>query len=68
MYVCNCNGLNERAITAALMEGARSVGDVYRRNGCIARCGRCAVEIYERLRRAREREQQVFVAANTTGS
>ena len=53
VYICNCNGLNERAIEATVSGGAKSVAEVYRRNSCAVRCGRCVPEICERLRRVR---------------
>lgn len=41
MYVCICNGINERAVHAAIESGAEKVADIYRANGCAPRCGQC---------------------------
>ncbi|MEM7405580.1 MAG: (2Fe-2S)-binding protein [Pseudomonadota bacterium] len=53
MYICNCNGLNKRAIARALAEGASTPADVYRRLCCAPQCARCVPEVVELFRAAR---------------
>jgi len=45
MYVCNCNGLREREVSAAITEGAQTPCQVYERLGCAPRCGRCRIDM-----------------------
>ena len=45
MYVCNCNGINERGVKAAVRAGARRWKDVHAHHGCRPNCGKCQVEI-----------------------
>lgn len=45
MYICNCNGINEKAVAAAKQAGARSALDVYRMNGCKPQCCKCVPEM-----------------------
>lgn len=53
MYVCNCNGLNERAVERAIAEGASTTGEVYKALGCKPQCARCVPDVLERLRAQR---------------
>jgi bacterioferritin-associated ferredoxin len=41
MYVCICNGLNDRRIRAAAAESGGSAAEVYKALGCRPQCGRC---------------------------
>lgn len=41
MYVCICNGLNQKSVEAAVSEGAPTVSSVYHNCGCTAKCGKC---------------------------
>lgn len=42
MYVCICNALNERKVSAAIRESAApSVAGVFRAHGCKPKCRRC---------------------------
>lgn len=41
MIVCCCNAFNDRAVDAAISEGARSVAQVYKTIGVTPRCGTC---------------------------
>ncbi len=50
MYICNCNGLRCRDVNEALDRGARTPDQVHAHHGCRERCGRCRVEIVDRLR------------------
>ncbi|MFA5120775.1 bacterioferritin-associated ferredoxin [Zavarzinia sp.] len=45
MYVCNCNGLNRRAVDAAIADGAETTGAVFRSLDCKPQCGKCVGEI-----------------------
>lgn len=45
MYICNCNGINESAVKAAIERGAKSAAEVYLANGCKMQCGKCKCEI-----------------------
>ena len=45
MYVCNCNGLTERHVKAAVESGARKWTDVHAHHGCEPQCGSCGVDI-----------------------
>lgn len=49
MYVCICNGINERAVRDALDRGADKVSDIYRTNGCAPRCGQCVPDMRRAL-------------------
>ena len=41
MIVCCCNAFNDRAVDAAISDGARSVAQVYKTIGVTPRCGAC---------------------------
>ena len=45
MLVCHCRRVNDRAITAMVEEGARSVPEVVARCGAGSRCGGCQAAI-----------------------
>lgn len=49
MYVCLCNGLNERRVREAVANGAASVAKVYKHHGCAPRCGKCLPVVREIL-------------------
>ena len=49
MYVCICNGINERSVHAAIEGGAAKVSDIYRANGCVPRCGKCIPDMRQAL-------------------
>lgn len=51
MYVCNCNGLNERDVDAAIRAGASRNGEVHAFHGCRPECAKCLPDIRERLLR-----------------
>ncbi|MGE3303574.1 MAG: bacterioferritin-associated ferredoxin [Hyphomonadaceae bacterium] len=50
MYVCNCNGVNERRVDAAIRSGARKPAAVHRACGVAPQCGRCLADIAARIR------------------
>lgn len=41
MFVCVCNGLNERAVHEARNQGACTARDVHRHHGTTPQCGMC---------------------------
>lgn len=45
MYVCNCNGIREREVRAAIEGGAQRPADVFRTCGSRPQCARCVCEI-----------------------
>jgi bacterioferritin-associated ferredoxin len=45
MYVCNCNGITEQEVIAAIEAGAE---DVHKHCGTEVCCGRCVPEIEKR--------------------
>ena len=49
MYICNCNGITERQVKAAVRAGARRWKDVHAHHGCQPRCGKCQCEIVESI-------------------
>ncbi len=53
MYICVCNGINERDIRSAVDAGARTLGDLQRELGVASGCGQCAGEAQCLLRESR---------------
>jgi bacterioferritin-associated ferredoxin len=53
MYVCVCNGVNERDIRNAVEAGARDLGDLQRELGVASGCGQCEPHAQCLLREAR---------------
>ena len=49
MIVCHCNRVNDRAIRAAVCEGACTVDEVAARCGAASSCGGCAPAVEEIL-------------------
>ena len=45
MYVCNCNGIRERDVRAAIDAGATRPAEVFRHKGCQAQCARCVCDM-----------------------
>ena len=54
VYVCNCNGIRERQVRAAIEAGARRPADVFRAHGCKVQCARCVCEMREMIDQSRE--------------
>ena len=45
MYVCNCNGIREREVHAAIAQGAQRPADVFRRCGAEPQCAKCVCDM-----------------------
>ena len=45
MFVCNCNGIRERTVEAAIAGGARQPCEIFHQHRCKAQCGRCVEEM-----------------------
>lgn len=54
VYVCNCNGIRERQVRAAIEAGASRPAEVFRAHGCKAQCARCVCEMREMIEQSRE--------------
>lgn len=54
MYVCNCNGIREREVRAAIDAGATRPSEVFRHKGCLAQCAKCVREMRQMIRDSRE--------------
>lgn len=52
MYICNCNGLTDKQVAAAVAAGADRPRDVYAACGCQAQCGCCTATILAMVREA----------------
>lgn len=59
MYVCNCNGLTERQVKAAIEAGARNWMEVHLYHDSRPQCGKCGMDICDRLKK---RESPCFGA------
>ncbi|EGF91144.1 BFD-like 2Fe-2S binding domain protein [Asticcacaulis biprosthecium C19] len=49
MYVCNCNGIRERDVNAAISSGASTPKQVFDHAGCRPQCARCVCEMREMI-------------------
>ena len=54
MYVCNCNGIREREVRAAIDQGATRPAEVFRRCGAEAQCARCVCDMRRILTEQRQ--------------
>jgi bacterioferritin-associated ferredoxin len=54
MYVCNCNGIRERDVRAAIAEGASRPAEIFKACEAALRCGRCVCDMRQMLGRERE--------------
>ena len=45
LYVCNCNGIREREVRAAIEAGASRPAEVFRACGSQAQCARCVCDM-----------------------
>ena len=49
MYICNCNGIREREVRAAIDAGATRPAEVFRACGSHAQCARCVCEMRQMI-------------------
>jgi bacterioferritin-associated ferredoxin len=54
VYVCNCNGIRERQVRAAIEAGATRPAEVFRAHGCKVQCARCVCEMREMIDQSQE--------------
>lgn len=54
MYVCNCNGIREREVRAAIAAGARRPAQVFKARGRRPRCAKCVCEMREMIAQSEE--------------
>ncbi|MBE7437447.1 MAG: (2Fe-2S)-binding protein [Spirochaetales bacterium] len=54
MYVCICQGVNEKTIRSAMEQGATTVGDLKRCAGVGTACGQCLPRLDEMVRSCQE--------------
>ncbi|WP_421739249.1 (2Fe-2S)-binding protein [Caulobacter sp.] len=53
MYVCNCNGIRERQVRAAIEAGASRPAEIFRHQGCQAQCAKCVCEMRQMIDESR---------------
>lgn len=56
MYVCNCNGIREREVRAAIAAGASRPAQIFKACDSQAQCARCVCD----MRRMLDEEQQMM--------
>jgi bacterioferritin-associated ferredoxin len=49
VYVCNCNGIREREVRAAIENGAQRPADVFRACDAKPRCARCVCDMRDMI-------------------
>ena len=54
MYVCNCNGIREREVRAAIAAGARRPADIFRSKACQPKCAKCVCDMRGLISQSRE--------------
>jgi bacterioferritin-associated ferredoxin len=54
MYVCNCNGIRERQVRAAIAAGAERPAQIFKACGSTAQCARCVCDMRKLLDEGRE--------------
>ena len=54
VYVCNCNGINERAARAAIEAGAAKPAEVFRRCQSSPRCAKCVPDMRRMIQESNE--------------
>jgi bacterioferritin-associated ferredoxin len=62
VYVCNCNGIREREVRAAIAAGASRPAEVFKSKGCTPKCAKCVCEMRELITEAREVEPLRYAA------
>ena len=54
MYVCNCNGIRERDVLAALDAGAERPSEVFRHCQAAPQCAKCVCDVQRMIRESGE--------------
>ncbi|HEY8615637.1 (2Fe-2S)-binding protein [Phenylobacterium sp.] len=54
MYVCNCNGIREREVRAAIDAGATRPADIFKACDSRPQCARCVCEMRDMIDESRE--------------
>ncbi|MDP1617242.1 bacterioferritin-associated ferredoxin [Phenylobacterium sp.] len=54
MYVCNCNGIREREVRAAVAAGASRPSEIFKAYDAKPQCARCVCDMREYLQEQRE--------------
>lgn len=54
VYVCNCNGIREREVRAAIDAGASRPAEVFRKCGAEPQCARCVCDMRQIIAEQRE--------------
>lgn len=54
MYVCNCNGIRERDVRAAIDGGASRPAEIFRACGSKPQCARCVCDMKEMIQEQAE--------------
>lgn len=54
MYVCNCNGIRERQVRAAIAAGANRPAQIFKACDSAAQCARCVCDMRKMLDEERE--------------
>jgi len=54
MYVCNCNGIRERQVRAAIAAGASRPAQIFKACGERPQCARCVCDMRQMLDEERE--------------
>ena len=54
MYVCNCNGIREREVRAAIAAGAQRPAEIFKACGAQAQCARCVCDMRKLAEDAQE--------------
>lgn len=49
VYVCNCNGIRERDVRAAIEAGARRPAEIFRSCDAAPQCARCVCDMRQML-------------------
>lgn len=53
MYVCICNALKDKQMSAAAGDDARTVAEVFKRCGARPKCGKCLPDVAELIEERR---------------
>lgn len=54
LYVCNCNGIRERQVHAAIEAGACRPRDIFAAHDCQAQCAKCVCDMRRMIQDQRE--------------